>query len=186
MLTAALKSAGPKKNTKDLLVHIIKVVEDPPQSHSASATPAGLKEAARLVGKPAPTDIVVFAHQPWPVVNGELKAHPQVHIDHPETILRVSYAKKEQPVWWSEQPFTITAVHESHHGGAGPAAGAPHIDPFDGPQPPYVAQPETDAGGHETIWLVRAPTIVQLAIGHTFKITFNIGEDIDPDMEGTP
>ena len=36
------------------------------------------------------------------------------------------------------------------------------------------------------LYTVRATPIVSRAVGITYKITFNIGEDIDPDMEGTP
>ncbi len=194
MITTAPPSVGPKRQANDSPVHIIKLNEDPPQAHPHGAPTQGLGEAERRVGKPHPTDIIVFDHQPWHYVNGHLKAHPQVHIDFPETILKVSYSKREQAVWWSEQPFTITAVHPSSHhappAGAppGPPAGVPTPpdNPFDGPQAPYVAAPELDAAGQKTIWLVRANPIKPTAVGHIYKINFNIGEDIDPDMEGTP
>ena len=35
-------------------------------------------------------------------------------------------------------------------------------------------------------FVVRAAPIVQEAIGQMYKINFFMGEDIDPDMEGTP
>jgi len=186
MITTAPPSAGPKRQANDVPVHIIKLVEDPPQPGPPGGLPPGLGEAARHVGKPAVTDVIVFAHRPWHCVNGQLMPHPEVHTTHPETVLKVSLGKKERAVWWSEQAFTITSIHPSHHGaGAGAAAPAPTY-PFDGPPPPYAAQPEMDAAGQKTIFLVRANPIVAAAVGHIFKITFNIGEDIDPDMEGTP
>jgi len=33
---------------------------------------------------------------------------------------------------------------------------------------------------------VRCPPIAAGAVGQTYKINFFMGEDIDPDMEGTP
>jgi hypothetical protein len=197
MITSLRLSAGPKKNAKELHVHIIKLNDDSPHAPGGPSA-AKLAEAAALVGNPAETDIIVFHHEPWQMVNGQLIAHPLVHIRFPSSILKVSYSAKERVVWWSEQSFRITGIHPSSvpHGpaaGGAPAAAASAAggqapapaNPFDGPPPPYDAIQEADASSG-MIWTVRAMPIVQAAVHNTFKITFNIGEDIDPDMEGTP
>jgi hypothetical protein len=195
MISSQRLSAGPKKNAQELHVHIIKLDDDSPAA-SGGPSAAKLAEAAALVGKPAETDIIVFAHQPWQMVNGQLIPHPLVHTMYPQTILKVSYSAKERVVWWSEQSFRITGINPSTlHGpaaggapagaAASAAGGQAPANPFDGPAPPYDAIQEADAAAG-TIWAVRAVPIVQAAVHHTYKITFNIGEDIDPDMEGTP
>ena len=183
-ITTAPPSTGPKLIHPEQGVHIIKLVPDAALAAAMSKTPtdAQLTEASQHVGKPAKTDIIVFDHQPWHVVNGQLKAHPRVHVDYPETILKISFGAKERAVWWSEQPFTITAVNRS----AAPTVHGSPDHPFDGPPPPYVGLPETDLAGHTTIWAVRAKPIVKEAVGQRYKITFFMDESIDPDMEGTP
>jgi hypothetical protein len=179
-ITTAPLSAGLKPAKAEKHVHIIKLVPDAALAAAMPKTPTDsqLTEASRHVGKPAKTDIVVFDHQPWHVVNGELKAHPKVHVDYPETVLEISFGRKERAVWWSEQPFTITSVRRSDHH---PAVHGSPVHPFDGPPPPYDARPEMDLAG-QPIWAVRANPIVKESIGQMYKINFFMGENIDPDM----
>ena len=183
-ITTAPLSTGPKLAHPEKGVHIIKLVPDAALAAAMPKTPtdAQLTEASLHVGKPAKTDIIVFDHQPWHVVNGQLKAHPRVHVDYPETILKISFGAKERAVWWSEQPFTIKSVKRS----TPPAVHGSPDHPFDGPPPPYVASSEAALAGNATIWVVRAKPIVNEAVGQRYKITFVMDEDIDPDMEGTP
>ena len=180
LITTVALSAGPKPNQAEKHVHIIKLVPDAELAAEMPATPTDgqLTEASRHVGRPAKTDIVVFDHQPWHVVHGELRAHPQVHIDHPETILQISFSRKERAVWWSEQPFTITSVSRSSHH---PLVSGSPDHPFDGPPPPYAATAEADLAGRP-MWAVRANPIVKESVGQMYKINFFMGEDIDPDM----
>jgi hypothetical protein len=138
--------------------------------------------AAKLAGPGKKTDIVVFHHRPWHRVGGKLLPHPEAHTIDPETILRISFHLKERPVWWSTEPFTILDIRPSgHHGAVAP--GTP-INPFQATAFPYRAEEEPTLG--TMLYTVRATPIVSEAVGTTYKITFNIGEDIDPDMEGTP
>jgi hypothetical protein len=184
MITTAPLSIGPRLDTAEKGVHIIKLVPTAALAEVMNATPtdAQLTEACLHVGKPAPTDIVVFDHQPWHVVNGQLKAHPQVHIDHPETILTISFSARERPVWWSEEPFTIKGIQRSHHGTS--VAGSPDY-PFDAGVMPLAAQAERDLHGRP-VFVARATTILKASVGQTYKINFSMGEDIDPDMSCSP
>jgi hypothetical protein len=141
-----------------------------------------LQEAAKHVGRPKKTDIVVFDHKPWHMVNNRLRPHPQVHLEDQETILKISFKQQERACWWSEQPFRITRIDPSHH--STPGSNAPDY-PFATGQAPLPGQPELDHDGQE-IFVVRCPPIKAGAVGQTYKINFFMGEDIDPDMEGTP
>jgi hypothetical protein len=197
-MTVAKLSTGPKLDAKEKDVHIIKLAPDTVIARMmANHAPKEqiLGEASKHVASAKKTDIVVFDHQPWHVVKGLMRPHPQVHIDDPETILKISFKQQERPCWWSEHAFTITRIEpSSHHGPAAPgppaapppvaASGAPDY-PFATGQVPMTGQQELAHDG-QPIFVVRCAPIVAGAIGHTYKITFNIGEDIDPDMEGTP
>ena len=177
-------STGPKLEKTEKSVHIIKLSEETalaglsghPSQHQV------LSAAAKHVGTPKKTDIVVFEHKPWHVVNGELRAHPQVHIDFPETILALSFAAQDKAVWWSEQPFTITGIERSPH--YPPVHGSPNY-PFSASTPPFDARPEQDQAG-QPIFVVRTTPIVKESIGQRYKINFFMGEDVDPDMSCTP
>jgi len=178
-------SKGPKLDPKERDVHIIKVSSDGAVGRMMTDhAPQDqiLKEVAKHVGRPKKTDIVVFDHKPWHVVNGRLLSHPQAHVEDPETILKISLSQQERACWWSEQPFKITRVEHSHHSTPGPSAAD---YPFATGQPPLPGQPELDPDGQE-IFVVRCPPIKPEAVGRTYKINFFMGEDIDPDMEGTP
>src|SRR3954468_9671428 len=171
-------SNGPRLEAKiDVGVHIIKL---PPRAEVADTAGSAAEKdvmdaAATLAGAAQPTDIVVFDHQPWHKVNGQLHAHPQVHIDHPETILQISHGLKQRAVWWATEAFRIIAVHAHGTPGAAP------LNPFDGQTVPYDARPEPGTSG--TVFVVRAQPIILQSIGHVYKITFDIGgEVIDPDM----
>lgn len=186
MTVTATLSTGPKLDKKiEKGVHIIKV---PPKASLAEtlgnhASEAELlSEAAKHVGKPAKTDIVVFDHKPWHVLNGQLRPHPQVHTEDKKTILELSFEAQDRAVWWSEQPFRITRVNRSPHHLV--VAGSPDY-PFDPPQPPYDAKPEQD-DQLRTIFVVRSTPIVKPSIGQMYKISFFMDEDIDPDMSCTP
>jgi hypothetical protein len=184
MTVTVPNSDGPKLDPRtDVGVRIIKL---PPRAEVAGMAGSNPSEkeimaaASKIAGPAKKTDIVVFDHKPWHKVNGELHPHPQVHIDDPETILAVSFSRKDRPVWWSTEPFTITTVKPSPHHGS--VATAPQ-NPFDGPSAPYVAGQEP---GITSVWSVRAPQIVAQSIGHMYKITFFMDETIDPDMSCNP
>src|SRR4051812_24600783 len=54
---------------------------------------ATLAQVAKHIGTPEATDIIVFNKAPWHFAghgtDKQLRAHPQVHIDFPETVLVV-------------------------------------------------------------------------------------------------
>jgi hypothetical protein len=178
-------SKGPKLDPKERDVRIIKVTSDGALGRMmADHAPQEqiLKEAAKHVGQPKKTDIVVFDHTPWHVVNGRLRPHPQVHLEDNETIFKISFKQQERPCWWSEQEFRITRIEPSHHS---PAVSGGADYPFATGRPPLPGQPELDHDG-QPIFVARCPPIVAAAVGQTYKIHFFMGEDIDPDMEGTP
>ena len=99
-------SKGPKLDAKERDVHIIKVPSEGPLARMmADHAPQEkiLQEAAKHVGHPKKTDIVVFDHKPWHMVNDQLRPHPQVHLEDKETILKISFKQQERACWWSEQ-----------------------------------------------------------------------------------
>ncbi|MBI3493042.1 MAG: hypothetical protein HY047_14870 [Acidobacteria bacterium] len=174
---------GPKIASPEKGVHIIRIPRtlgtgEPTGSHP---TPAARQAAEKLLAqvKPGPTDIVVWARQPWHVVNGDLKDHPQVHADFPQTILTLSVKEKEKAVWWSEAFFEIVGIDYSHH--AKRISGAPK-NPFTSD---FVTQLEVSGG--EEFYVVRSTSPVDTAVGQQYKISFKMGVDaIDPDMSCTP
>jgi hypothetical protein len=186
MTVTVTPSAGPKIDLRtEVGVRVVKLPSRAELAASLGCDPADaavMTLAASLATPAQNTDIVVFDHRPWHKVGPELKAHPQVHIDHPETILRLSFKRQQVAVWWSERPFSVTSVRRSDHH---PAVTGSPASPFDGPPPPYAATQEMDIAGRQ-VWAVRTNPIVQQAIGQMYKINFFIGEDIDPDMEGAP
>ena len=184
-MNVTTKSKGPKLDAKERDVHIIKVTSEGAVARMmADHAPQEqiLQEVAKHVGRPKKTDIVVFDHKPWHVVNGRLRAHPQVHLEDNETILKISFRQQERACWWSEQAFRITRIEPSHHSPS--ASGAPDY-PFAAGQLPLPGQQEVDHDG-QPIFVVRCAPIVAGAVGQTYKIHFFMDEDIDPDMEGTP
>lgn len=192
-MTTTKPSKGPKLDAKERDVHIIKVTSDGALSRMmANHAPEDmvLEEAAKRVGNPKKTDIVVFNRKPWHMVKGRLRPHPQVHVEDHDTILKISFKRQERPCWWSEQAFNITRIEHSHHvpaaSGASQAGSGVSDYPFATGQTPLPGQQERGNDG-EPIFVVRCSPIVAGAVGQTYKINFSMGgEDIDPDMEGTP
>jgi hypothetical protein len=169
----------------ELGVHIIKL----PSRAAVAATlgcdpshPDVLAAAAKLTGPARKADIIVFDGKPWHMVNAVLLPHPQAHLIDKETVLKVSFAAQQRVTWWSREHFTIEDIERSSHH---PAVAGSAARPFDGPDPPYDAAP-LQGGVLGTVWLVQARPIVKAAIGQQYKITFRMGELIDPDMEGVP
>ena len=163
----------------DIGVHILKLPDRAAVEASCGTTSeeAVMAAASKLAGAGKKTDIVVFHHRPWHRVNGVLLPHPEAHEIDRETILKISFNLKQRPVWWSTEQFIITSIRPSH-GATTPA------NPFEATAFPYRAQEMPVRG--TMLYVVRATAIVSGAIGVRFKISFNMGEDIDPDMEGTP
>jgi hypothetical protein len=178
-------------------VHIILVPLDPvlKEMHvdklaSGDVDTVTLTQVEKHVGQPQPTDIVVFANEPWhyagPPGQKHLRAHPNVHIQFPETVLVLSVGDQDQAVWWSEQSFDITAI-----GLAGPAHANPHFAEATTPPPPYpfnlpVTRLEQNLQGQD-IYVARAAPPIPGTEHHMYKIEFTIGTDtIDPDMYCAP
>src|SRR5215207_9778019 len=88
---------APKENEKSVHIIFVSEHEVPSELHQTSLgnvpmPAATLSQVAKHIGQPAPTDIVVFAKRPWHFAGRagqpkELRAHPQVHRDFPETVL---------------------------------------------------------------------------------------------------
>jgi len=168
-------SAGPKLSHVEKGVHILRLSIYGGES-GAPPPDSAVGAVTKQIGPPKPTDIVVFDHQPWHFAGGALKSHPQVHVDHPETILQLSISRGEKAVWWSEEHFTITDIDYSHHSTR--VAGAPK-NPFSAP---FETVPVDDGKG-KTIFVSRSTVPVAQSEGQMYKIKFNIGgENIDPDM----
>jgi hypothetical protein len=177
----ATLSTGPKLGKTDKGVHIIRLSAEAEYAEAIGKSPSEeqlLSEAAKHVGAPSKTDIVVYDHKPFHVVNGELRPHPQVHDEDKDTILNLSFKDQDKAVWWSEQAFRITRINRSPDRKV--VAGSPEY-PFN-LAPPYDAQTERDEHGR-AIFVVRATPIVKTSIGQMYKISFFMEkEDIDPDM----
>jgi hypothetical protein len=147
-----------------------------------------LAHVAKHIGQAAPTDIVVFNKEPYhfagrpPGQPMQLRRHPQVHHDFPETILVIK--PNEQAVWWSEKEFEVTDVEPSAH------AAHPLADFPEGPNPPprypfTIPSPihaRLEHHAHGEFWIVRSGVPKPEAHKHMFKISFTIGgHAIDPD-----
>lgn len=173
--------AGPTFGPGEIGVHIIYVPDEVvlAELHGASvgAPPiamATLKMVEKHVGRPAVTDIIVFAGQPWHYANGALRPHPQVHIDYPETVLRIRRQKQERAVWWSERPFEILKVRPEP-----PVRDDAALYPF------TTAVRTSDEPGtdHQMIYVARSSVPVVGADFQEYKIEFRMeGRDIDPNM----
>jgi hypothetical protein len=148
---------------------------------------ATLAQVAKHIGQPAPTDVVVFAKQPWhfagrPGQSKELRRHPQVHQDFPETILVIR--PKQEAVWWSEKEFQITTIKPSGdpahpHPGFPEALSPPPQYPFTGTNP-IATRLEPHSG--TDFWIARSGIPKTEAHEHMYKISFKIdGDAIDPD-----
>lgn len=189
-VTGANSSAGPRLAIGEMAVHIILLQTECASGGSSAERPTQdeLKEAGKEAGVPRPTDIVVFDHRPWHFAGNQLRSHPKVHDDFPETILQLSISKKQRAVWWSEKRFEITEIKPSadpahpHHGFP-EAATDPVRYPF---ADPHVTRIEQDVDGLD-VFVVRSSVPVDGAKNHMYKISFTMGGDaIDPDMYCTP
>jgi hypothetical protein len=154
---------------------------------------ATLAHVEKHIGTTAPTDVVVFAKRPWhfagrpPAHPIQLRSHPQVHHDFPETILVLSVSKKQQAVWWCEKEFNITQVQPSHHPaqpGFPEAITAPPAYPFPIPAPIVARLEHHDS---RDMFVARSGVPISAAKEHMFKISFTIENDtIDPDTYCSP
>lgn len=174
-------SIGPDLGPGEAGVHIIFVRDEVVLAETHLSTfgqgpvaAATLKQAATHIGPTIATDIVVLAGQPFHFAKGELHPHPRVHIDHPETILKLYRRRKERAVWWSERPFEIFDIV--------PEAGADNV----GAPYPFSARLETVsqmAIDNKTIFVARSTIPIAAADDHEYKISFRIeGREIDPNM----
>ena len=173
MTIAGTLSSGPVLRPGiEKSVHIIFV---PPEVEAPSdATTDELVSVPAAIGPVQLTDVIVFRGRPWHVVNGRLEKHPEVHETVRETVLDISIDRREQVVWWSEHPFTITEIG-SHHAGAAPAPD-PFARPLTGPERP-AGEPAAD------IHVARSSAADSSARGHEYKITLKRGDRvIDPNM----
>jgi hypothetical protein len=176
-------SIGPELDPGEAGVHIIFVPDEVVLAEmglrafgAGPAAAATLKHAAKHIGTTITTDIVVFAGQPFHFAKGELHTHPQVHKDHPETILKVYRRRKERVVWWSERPFDIFKIEPE-------TPSADHVRDRDYP---FSVKPETITGlasDGKAIFLARSTVPLPLADDREFKIFFRMeGREIDPNM----
>jgi hypothetical protein len=186
---------GPELSDEELGVHIIFVPADcvagPAHGQSASAGGLGTATVAQvsdLVQQAWPTDIVVFAGQPFHVASlpGHkklLREHPQVHQTFPQTVLVISIKDQQRAVWWSETNFTITKIEPSHHANNPFFREADTIaprSPFASPDPPPT-RIENVSG--RDLYVARSTVPVAAAAFHMYKIEFTMeGQEIDPDM----
>jgi len=168
-------SAGPVLAAEERGVHIIFVPDGAVSCGSpGNPTEDELKEVAKLVGFPAPTDIIVFCGNPFHFAGGKLKKHPEVHTSNPETVLKLDRRTHDRAVWWSETQFTITRIDQEH-----PQDSRLAPSPFAAP-PVTTREPDTTG----PLWVARSPLPTNNAYGQEYKITFQMaGSTIDPNME---
>jgi hypothetical protein len=123
------------------------------------------------------------------MVGGQLLKHPEVHVNHGETVLKL-IVEHQKAVWWSEHHFTISRI-ELHHDTVG-AAGAPPppsssapdaIAPPAKPFPEPETRIESSANLAAELHVARSTVPVRLSRTHEYKITFTRnGRTIDPNM----
>jgi hypothetical protein len=185
-------SDGPDLLDNELGVHIIYVPDSRGGGHTGAAA---MSQIASQIGKPDPTDIVVFGGQPWhsaglPGHKKEPKQHPKVHDDFPETILKISIKDRQKAVWWSEEEFTITSIrlthqHQPQHPCYPEAATIAAPYPFaDGPPAPPTRIEEVNG---RNLYVARSTVPIAASVGHMYKMEFSMaGKRIDPDMYCAP
>jgi hypothetical protein len=181
---------APEKPPKEKHVRIIYVPVDvvlaEMQKNTLGSEPVDtvtLAHVAKHIGAAAPTDIIVFNKQPWHFAgrgsDKQLRAHPQVHHDFPETILVLK--PDEEAVWTSDRLFVVTDAKPSGvvHPHPGFVEGTNHPDPYPfGFPKPIQARQETTG-----TWRVHSGTPSVGAQLHMYKISFSIEtDDIDPDV----
>jgi hypothetical protein len=180
---------GPTLDDAELGVHIIYA----PESCGGGQTgAAALSQVASQIGKPDPTDIVVYDRQPWhsaglPGHKKQLWAHPKVHEDFRETVLVISRSKLHKVVWWSETPisdFTIAPSGQPGHAHEfyPEADSIPPASPFERPLEVCV-----ESCNGRDLYVVRSSVPKASADHHMFKISFTMdGYPIDPDAYCAP
>jgi len=181
-------SDGPDLLDNELGVHIIYV----PDSRGGGQTgAAALSQIASQIGKPDPTDIVVYKGQPFhsaglPGHKKEPKGHPQVHVDFPGTILVISIDPPQSAVWWSEAPFTITSIRRpapGHQNRWYPEAKTKAPDNPFVPDGPAIPETRTEKVNGRDLYVARSTVPMPASDGHMYKIEFTMeGKIIDPDM----
>jgi hypothetical protein len=182
---------GPALDDAELGVHIIYV----PESCGGGLTgAAALSQVASYLGKPDPTDIVVYDGKPHHCAGqpGHKKLpreHPKVHDEFRETVLVISRTKLHKVVWWSETPFTeFTIAPSGRHPGHADNPFYPEADSTPPPSPfrsPLEVRVESCNG--RDLYVVRSTVPDPLADRHMYKISFTMdGDRIDPDAYCAP
>ena len=190
---------GPKLKAHEKGVHIIHVALPPvlaglklralPRGKIGKAT---LLQVEKHIGHPKPTDVVVFAGEPWHFAGKtkgtkHLRSHPQVHMQFPETVLKLSRKKQQTVVWWSETPFTAITINPSgtpsHPNPAYPEAlTAPPPTPF-----AIALAIRIEQWQGQDMHVVRSTVPIAAADRHMYKIQFSMaGDPIDPDTYCSP
>jgi hypothetical protein len=188
------KPSGPKLEQNDWGVEIILVRDEVVLAELGRRTlgdgpPATvtLAHVAKHIGKPNPTDIVVFARRPFHFADGQLRAHPKVHEDFPETVTVLSRGKHDRAVWWSREHFTITSIRPAGHGHANPNYPEATTVP---PPYPFAAQLTTrveQSPQGVDLFVVRSTEPIAGTEQHMYKIEFTMaGSSIDPDAYCSP
>jgi len=193
--TGADAAMGPDRKANEKHVHIIYVsaqlILDEMKVKAfrgVGADTVTLGHVQKHILNPGPTDIIVFNKEPYhyagdpPGKPMELREHPQVHHDFPETIVVIR--PNEQVVWWSDRAFEIIDAMPSTHGPHDPHRFPESLEP----PPPYPftvaspipARPERHQRGE--FWVARSGVPKVDAHQHMYKIKFKIENDeIDPD-----
>jgi hypothetical protein len=166
---------GPDLAADERGVHIIFVPDDVvPCGSPSNPTENELKEVAKHIGKPAPTDVIVFGGNPLHFAGEKLKKHPNVHKTNPETVLKLYRSTHDRAVWWSEKDFQINKFEQETPGDDKKAK-----EPFDQIPP---TERQNSLGG--AIFVARSGVPVSQAYGQEYKMTFKMdGRTIDPNMD---
>lgn len=172
-------SSGPRLAAADKAVQIHVVGRAPGFPALSANEQENKRSATDVVGKipkTKPRDIVVIATKPYHLVRKELREHPNVHHEFPDTILQLSIEEENRAVWWSTTRFDITDINYSAHTPRQP--GAPRSPFKDLP----VTKEEQDGDG-QIVYVARSTAPVQESEGQQYKITLSVnGKDVDPDM----
>jgi hypothetical protein len=173
------------RHVRIIYVPLARVLADM-QTDTLGSGPVGIATLAHVekhIGVAAPTDVVVFNKQPWNFAghgnDKSLRAHPQVHIDFPETILVLKPG--EEAVWTSDKEFEITRIQPS----GGTAHSHPGFEEAPGPFPdyPFASHPILTREETPGRWVAHSGVPKTAAQKHMYKISFSIEtDDIDPDV----
>ena len=171
-----------------IIFHPAEVEVDP--GPDVLPTEGELEAAAAAIGNAEPTDVIVYRGKPWHMVGHKLLKHPEVHVNHDETVLKLR-VEKQKAVWWSEHDFTITRIelhHDTKHpapappaaqASSAPVAAAPPAKPFPEPETRIEGSADLTAELH----VARSTVPVRLSKTHEYKITFTRNQrKIDPNM----